>query len=390
MEPDNHGADGGTERFLTPTQGGDKTDNLDGDERVSARQILLASGLFGIALALLFAFFHSLPVEESQLGIDWRGLWQGLRGGWPSYGTGLRNPPWSLLPLLPLGLLSFRTSWALLAAATIVVELISIPRGRTRRRVWPVALFLVTSYPSIRNIADGNLEVLTMAGVLLALSAHRTDNPWWLAAGALLASAKPQETWLLLVVLAWFVLRSWSRERSLRAFAGATIVVIGTTLLSGKEWLEALLAIEQRGSIMDIGLSSTAARLGLPPLVIGSLWLFILAVTVYFALASGLSMERHKAGMLISASLLLAPYAAGNSLLTVVAIGVVPLFWSRLSLALPMALLVDLPYLAIGRDEIRFAYGAYYAAGLLFIAWLVFVWLVRRNSPSTSEPGRGV
>ena len=338
---------------------------------------MLAGGLVGIAIALFIFIFQILPTEGSSLGIDWRGIWLGLQGGLPSYGTGLRNPPWSLIPVLPLGLLSFKSSWAILTFATVATEVISVPRKMSKRVDWPLTIFLVTSYPSLRNIADGNLEILPIAGVLLTLFAYRTRNPWMLAIGFLLASAKPQETWLLLAVLALFVLRTWPRKRILLAAVGISAIVMITMMLFGREWLTALIGIEQRGSIMDISLLSTFARLQLPSVVMWSSWITIFVATVYLTFSTGYLMDYRKAGLLISASLLLSPYAAGNNLLTIVAIGVVPLFRSDMKSAVVLGILINLPYLVVARTSLRFSYGAYYGTIVLLIMWIVFAWNTR-------------
>jgi hypothetical protein len=345
--------------------------------KTSMFSLLLACVLFGIAAALFIFFFNIFPMDGNSLGIDWRGIWLGLQGGLPSYGTGLRNPPWSLILVLPLGLLTFKSSWAILTLATIATELISVPRKLLNKVDWPVTIFLVTSYPSLRNIADGNLEILTMSGVLLTLFAYRRRKPWLMAGGFLLASGKPQETWLLLIVISVFILRTWPRERILPAVVGVSVIVTVTMIMFGREWITALLGIEQRGSIMDISLFSTLARLSLQPSVIWGIWITILCITLYVALSTGYIVDHRKAGLLISASLLLSPYAAGNNLLLIVAIGVVPMFRLDMKSAVALGILIDLPYLALGHNSIRFTYGAYYATVVLLIVWWLFFWKTR-------------
>ncbi|TFH35433.1 MAG: DUF2029 domain-containing protein [Anaerolineales bacterium] len=342
--------------------------------------LLLASGLFGIAAALLYFFFQSLPVDGSSLGLDWQGIWLGLRGGLPRYGTGLRNPPWSLIPVFPLGLLSFRSSWAILTLATIGIEVIAVPRELTKRVYLLVTIFLVTSYPSLRTIADGNVEVLPIAGVLLTLFGYRTRRPWLMAIGLLVASAKPQETWLLIVILALFVLRTWPLKRILPAALGISVVLAVSMILIGREWIDALIGIEARGSIMDMSLLSSLARLRLPPIVIWGIWITIFCITLYVTFATGSFVDHRKAGLLITASLLLAPYAAGNNLLVVASIGVMPLFISDLKTALALAILIDLPYLMLGQISVVFWYGAYYGTVTLLLMWCVFAWKTRGST----------
>src|SRR5690349_11973906 len=91
-------------------------------------KILVAVLCFGTAAALFIYFFEQLPVEGTTLGIDWLGLHGEFQGGTIHYSItdGLRNPPWSVLPIVPLGLLSPRASWGVLSLLTILVFVISV------------------------------------------------------------------------------------------------------------------------------------------------------------------------------------------------------------------------------------------------------------------------
>ena len=122
---------------------------------------------------------------------------------------------------------------------------------------------------------------------------------------------------------------------------------------------------------MDICLLSTLARLGLPSVVAWGVWILFLGATLYIAFSTGHSVDRCKAGLLIGASLLLSPYAAGNSLLAIAAIGVVPLFRSDLKSALALGILIDLPYLVVGL-------GWRYAFAALAIGPFLGVWAMGR------------
>jgi len=107
-----------------------------------------------------------------------------------------------------------------------------------------------------------------------------------------------------------------------------SLVVVPSLLLYAEPWFSALLAIEARGSILDVSLRATLMRLGLPSWVRSVLWVFLLAGTLRITFARGFRLSREAAGLLISSSLLLAPYAAGNNLLTVIAHWVAPAFSS--------------------------------------------------------------
>lgn len=343
------------------------------DAKRSAK-IAAAVLLLAVAAYLLMAFFERLPIEGTTLAMDWRGLWMALQGGTLKYGTGLRNPPWSILPLLPLGLLTFRAGWGLLNFITIAVLVASVPRSSSTKLWWLGTALLATSFLTLRQLADGNFEGLVIAGILLVLHGYRTLKPWILAAGMLLATAKPQETWLLVACLAVYVLRTWPLKKGLAAGLVTGLVMTLTLAWFGRDWWNAMTGIPQRGSVMDCSLLAAVGRLGLPT------WVFIvsggglLAATLYVVWADRPTIEREKAGMLIAASLLLSPYAAGNSFLTVLAVGIIPLLQSRPAAGAILVALADLPYLFLPVPDIRFRWSTYYWTALLIVTWGVFAW----------------
>lgn len=338
------------------------------------------SGLLSVGSVCIFVtavfitVFNSLPIEQTSLAIDWKGIHKGLEGGSIRYGTGIRNPPWSLIPLLPLGLLTFRSSWGVLVLATLMTEIASVP-GEIRKGLRiPITILLAISYFSLRNIADGNLELMPIIGILILIYAYRAKNPWLLALGFLLASAKPQTTWLLVAVIAFYVVRTWNRNQILRTLGVIILVVTITMVLFGKNWFKSMILIEQRGSIMDVSLLTVLNRLAVPSILVWCFWGTILCVTLYIGYSTCYAFDRKKAGLLISAGLLLAPYAAGNNLLTLLAIGVIPLFIGDTKSAIALTILFNLPYLFITESSIRFWYGAYFATTILFLSWIVFAW----------------
>lgn len=86
---------------------------------------------------------------------------------------------------------------------------------------------------------------------------------------------------------------------------------------------------------------------------------------------------------LIAASLLLAPYSAANSVLTVLAVGVIPLFQKRPLIGGLLIVLINLPFLF--PPETHFNFSAYYTTALLLVIWGVFGWHVwqRSTQPQT-------
>ena len=218
--------------------------------KLEAPQMLtaLAAAVCLAAAALLFdAIFSQVSVEGTSLAIDWRGVHKDFAGGTITYYNGLRNPPWSVLPLLPLGLLSMGASWGLLIFFTFLVLVISVPRHPRRAVFW--------------------------LSVLLLMVGYRARQPYLLAGGMLLASAKPHEAVLLLAVVALYLWQTWPPGEWLKA-AGAAALVVGLTLLwRGGEWFGALTGTYQQGSIMDISLWTALTRTGLvAPAVRALLW----------------------------------------------------------------------------------------------------------------------
>jgi hypothetical protein len=284
--------------------------------------------LFLTLLSVLFVVaFEYIPLENSTLAFDWRSLWVGLEHGDLKYhsGSGVRNPPWSMLFVLPLGLLSFRAGWALLSLLTLLILVLSVPRGG-HKGLWGLsAILLLTSYPAIRHTADGNFEGLVIAGLLLVLAGYHREQPFLLAIGSLMASAKVQEVWLFFPILALYLLTTWPVRRWLVTATIVTVVVGASLLWRGADWWAAMTGIPQFYSVVNASLGAVLSRLGSPTWLTYLLWAGMLTATLFLSLLDRPALSREKSGLLLAASLLLAPYAAGNSLLTVLAIGVIPL-----------------------------------------------------------------
>jgi hypothetical protein len=136
---------------------------------------------------------------------------------------------------------------------------------------------------------------------------------------------------------------------------------------------------------MDNSLWATLERAGIASLTIrAGVGMAFLAATLYWAWKSGPTFSRAKAAMLISASLLLAPYSAGNSILTVLAVGIIPLFQKRPWIGGLLILLIDLPFLAT-RELLYWGQGYYWPAFLLLVWALMIVW-IRREDAATTTP----
>jgi hypothetical protein len=341
-----------------------------------------------LALIVVATFFESLPIEQTSLAIDWKGLWPGLKGGSITYTTGLRIPPWSALVVLPLGLISFRASWGVLTFATLALLILSIPK--TGKAKYLVSIFvLALSFPTLRTIADGNFEALTILGVLFIIKGISEQKVVILMVGVLLAASKIQESWILLLLLIVYVQKQWSAREWLVAILTLSFVCVPTLLWKGGEWWDAVWGMPQRGSIMDCSLLATSARLQFPFVLSSLCWACVFVGTLVIILKSKRQITREKAGFMMTASLLLSPYAAGNSFLAVYAIGIIPLFhaWSIGGVALIG--LANLSYFALGSTELVFHWGATFWTAVLLFTWGVFAFKVmcqeiRPGSPTSA------
>jgi len=338
---------------------------------------ILAVSLLTV-LVLFAVFFEQIPTQNNSLAMDWKTFWLSIRGGdlqyWPI--DGLRFPPWSLVPLLPLGFLPMQTSWGILAGVGVFILVASVPRIKSKAFYWLSILLLVISFPTIRNIVDGNMENLVVGGVLLILYGYSKNNLYAVVIGILIATIKLQEVSLLLVVVALYVLLTWAPRKWLKmglCLAGA----IGLSLIwRGQSWLVALFGLnylKYTDSIIDMSVSAALRRLGfIPSFVITLIWIAILGITLFVAWKSRPTLSREKAGMLIAASLLIAPYAAGNSVLSVLAIGVIPLFQANRLLGGIFIALVNLPFL--WSTDMLYNFQAYYWTVVVFLIWAFLAW----------------
>jgi hypothetical protein len=337
---------------------------------------LLVAALSIVTVIILFAvFFSQIPTQHNTLAMDWKTEWAAIRQGNLQYLSvdGIRFPPWSMVPLLPLGFLPMQAAWGILAGMGVMILVASVPETRPKPLYWVSVLLVVISFPTVRNIVDGNMENIVVAGVLLILMGYSSERVPILVIGLLLATIKLQEVTLLLVVLVIYVLRSWKPSTMLKAGLSITALIGLSLLWRGKGWFEAVFGLNYQkytNSIIDISLTGALSRIGITsPIVSTSLWIAIAVCSVLVAWKSRMLLTREKAGMLIAASLLTAPYAAGNSVLSVLAIGLIPYFQSHRLLGGFFILLVNLPYLwSVGT---LYAYQSIFWSALVFLFWIV-------------------
>jgi len=326
-----------------------------------------------ITLVILLAFFKSLPIEDTTLALDWKTLWLGVRGAVPTYGneTGLRIPPWSVIFILPLGLFSFRESWGLLSLATLITLLASVPRGGGLK-FWISSILLAVSFPSLRTIADGNLEFLIIAGLCILIYGLVKKNILVVVAGSLLAATKVQESWILLMFLPLYAYKNWTTRELIKAILFLFLVIVPSLLWHGKDWIDSVVQSPFRGTIMDSSMISTLTRFGFPGALTLMIWMVIFLITMFLALKNVHLLSREKISFLISASLLLAPYAAGNNFLTILAIGVIPLLSSWPKAGIVLFILSNLPFVFLGYRSMQFQWSATYWTFVILLSWGLF------------------
>ena len=332
---------------------------------------------FAVVLLLIIGSFFAwgfshLPLQDARLAIDWKVLWSATHGFQATYGGGdIISPPWVLPLLWPLTSLPLAYGWGVLAFITVLVLLLSVPRTRQKSRWLAGVALLITAYPTLRQLVDGNLELAVIGGVMLALWAIKARQPVFLALGVLLAAAKIQASWLLLPFLAFWVLRNWPRRAVLQSAGALALFAVPSFIWRGGEWLAALRVYRYPGSAIDSNLRATLHRLGLPPLATWLVWGALAAITLWLLLRSENRLGRVQVGWLAAAALLLGPYAASNSVLTPLALGVIPFYQQKPFWGLALIALFNLPYLALGNPGLRVAWESSYWTMVLLLTWLV-------------------
>jgi hypothetical protein len=152
-----------------------------------------------ILLIALISLVIFLFYEWAPLAYDWVGTYRPaalkLLSGQPPYGEILFfNPPWLLLPLMPVAVLPERLSNAVWLFLNLGIY---IYLGRRLGMKIPHTLLLILSYPVARSLLYGQVDGLVLLGMFL---------PPWL--GMFLLLAKPQVGLGLAILI---IVRSWKK-----------------------------------------------------------------------------------------------------------------------------------------------------------------------------------
>jgi hypothetical protein len=340
---------------------------------------LIALALLLVAGSLLVWAFGRLPIQDSGLAIDWKVFWEASRNLRADYSGGLFfSPPWVFPLLWPFSLFPLGVSWGLAACVALAVLIVSVPREFGKRSWLLGVVILCGSYPALRQFVDGNLEAIVIGGTLLVLWALPKRHAPAMTLGVLLLATKLQASWLCLLVLFFWIYNTWPRRELLKTVA-LTLTIVATSLLwKGGDWWAALQTFPFQGTAIDSSLWANAEFM--PPLSIWVLVAGILLVTLQILRRPGRQLGRIEIGALLAAGLLLSPYAASNSVLTQLAIGVIPLVLEYPALGFAALTFYFLPYIALSRPDLRANYEGMYWTGVLLLTWLVLIgslWLKR-------------
>ena len=340
-----------------------------------SKNLLSKDNLFAFLLFLIAGFaiiwlFSSLPFEDAGIAIDWKKFWLATHNFSATYGSsGLFNPPWILPLIWPITLFPFAISWGLSAYGTLIVLVSSIPKSSSKKYWITSALLLATAYPTLRQLVDGNLEAVVIWGVLITLWASKNRNPLILAIGILFSAAKIHASWLLLIGLIIWVWREWPKRKIVKSITWTIGLAIPFLFWRGADWLNAVASTPQRIP-SSINLIESLAQLGLPFEFIGLVWIAIFFFTLRSLFKKGWQLSRERIGWLTSASLLLAPYAGSNSVLTPLALGVIPFLQKNPVRGIALFALFNLPYLASGSSEFRTLWESSYWTFVLLLTWI--------------------
>ena len=335
----------------------------------------VGSLLIFFLLAVIFVWAFSLfPVDKPDQALDWKNFYLSTHGFRIDPDHRVFNPPWTLALLWPFTAWSLPVSRGLAAFVTLIVFVLCVPRNKSNL-LWLASIFLLLlSYPMLRNLIDGNLEALILGGALLGLCALRKGNPYLFAIGILFLSAKIQESWLLLIFLIFDAWRNWPRSYFLKTTLGVGIVIVPFLAWKWNEWFQALQSFPYENVVTNSSMRLVMTRLGLHEVVVWIIWFSVLLITLWVIGRPKLELNSEQAGLLILGGLLLSNYAGALSLVTVVALGVLPIFQRKPIVGLGLLFFNFLPYAFLSQIELRFAWENVYWAGVLVLIWVILVW----------------
>lgn len=327
--------------------------------------------LVGVLFVLAFTL---LPDNHPEQAIDWKLFHRSTTGFQIEYkGNRMYNPPWSLALLWPVTFFPLDISRGLWTLITLAVFFICVPRSNNKLWITSVAL-LFFSYPMLRLIMDGNLEALIVGGVFLSIYAVRNKSLVFLGISFLLLSAKVQETWLFLIAIVVLLWINWPCGEWIKSVAGAALIAAPFFVWKGPEWLDAARSFPFSQTMIDSSMRFVMARLGFNGWITWIAWAAILVTTIWLTFRSKPNLELSQAALLVTAGLMLSTYAAGNSMVTPLSLGVIPFFQKRMRIGLLVIILYFFPYIFIFNVELRQTWEHVYWAAVLLVTWFMLAW----------------
>ena len=264
--------------------------------------------LLAVGLGLLLWALSHLAASQAFFALDWSNFWKSSHGLRIDYSSSHSvHPPWIIALVWPLTLWRFPFSWSLSLLLTLAVLAFSVPRGESASRWAGGLLLLVLSYPALRQLTDFNFEALLIGGVLLILWALQRQSIWGLAVSLVLLSAKVQQSWLLVLVAAWWVWRHWPRRAALSGLGMALVWMLPFALWRGADWWQRLADFAFFGAPHDMSLRATLLRGGASPGLAWAVWGLVLVPSLWLAFQRIQRPTRIEAAWLVASGLLLAP-----------------------------------------------------------------------------------
>jgi len=205
------------------------------------------------------------------------------RGVLAHHPLALKNPPWAIPFILPIGLFSYRVAFALWDVFSIGVLIIGM------HSIWkelklpasaaPILLTLVFG-PTIILLILGQWTILLFLGITIFLIAAERHRDWLAGASLLLVLGKPHVALLFLIALALWIVhtRRWTIVLSgLLALLTASLVVqLINPHIFAQFWARTMQVVNETESYPNLGgmlfLVSGVHALALIPQIAGLIW----------------------------------------------------------------------------------------------------------------------
>lgn len=228
---------------------------------------------------------------------------------------GFYNAPWTLVILMPLGLLSFSLGQAILNTISLCVLAGTAVLLQVPRRI-PV-LFIVLSLVNL-HVVDvlfrGQVDALVLLGVLLGWVGVRHHRPYLLSWGLWFIAIKPNN--LLLVVAVYLLaIRYWGRRDLFRVVSVPLISFALSLVIVGPDWpLRYVQNYQLYGPPRYLAVTSWRAfnQLGLPDEPFWFVAVLLVLAVLVAAYRTGLT--EHTLTAALTTGLLVSPYVVGNHL----------------------------------------------------------------------------